>query len=700
MNTFFINTSKKQWKEYGVLFDIDVESKKLVRMDCPLADWMDPEKGYKSCFRKMGEMIDGYVELNNAFDLIVYVDLLEVRSYAGIPKTDDREETRQTHASALKIAYRHLFQKTIVSALADSGRGPQEVLLMFGEEKPIRRDGAMESKPSQEKISDCLRQYLRMPKRRTDTPPDRAQNADAPQDRVPDADAPQEAETFCFVPAYTDDEIEKYRRDDRVDLFIKDTEANAERAGIKSVGCPYDSRACAVNKCARAADRLNIVLHLLRCVFAGSIYQKKENSEEKEPIPFCSLDAAQMAARLGEREQAYAAKAEEVKQLKQKYSKLGLTPTLYAFDHDKFGLDKYGDVQTPLYEKSFLLNVKGKDAREEVNGPSWEIGKNAKAQDYLERAAKIREYDKNFLKGLNRYVRSTLSRYAGKSSENDEPLLASGEYEYAKKSGAGREEETGALEFTENVCEKAYDAVRTEYMQFSAARPLSVTDLEAPYERFKENVKRIEKSLRRIGYAAIILLVMTLVLYVPFFIIQFEAIFANVLTMSVALCSLLVPVLLLYLIFGAVALAEKKRFAKEWEKYRTVWEKAMKGNRRAISQYRQWLFTMVPALRWVYDYRSDVRYYAECCAVADAKIEHHRCKLEERIAALRNIRSDLEELAAHEYEVSGEKCGVAPDTAGGIEYGRPFCVGEKNRAFYAVIGQEFLESCTKAEVTK
>ena len=706
MNTFFINTSKKQWKEYGVLFDIDVESKKLVRMDCPLADWMDPEKGYKSCFRKMGEMIDGYVELNNAFDLIVYVDLLEVGSYADIQKTDDGEETRQTHASALKIAYSHLFQKTIVSALADYGRGPQEVLLMFGEEKPIRIDGAMESKPSQEKISDCLRQYLGMPKRRTDTPPDRAQNADAPQDRAQNADAPQEAETFCFVPAYTDDEIEKYRRDDRVDQFIKDTEANAERAGIKSVGCPYDSHACAVNKCARAADRLNIALHLLRCVFAGSIYQKKENSEEKEPIPFCSIGAAQMAARLGEREQAYAAKAEEVKQLKQKYSKLGLTPTLYAFDHAKFGLDKYGDVQTPLYkpnveDEDFLLKVKGKGAREEVNGPSWEIGKNAKAQDYLERAAEIRECDKNFLKALDRYVRSTLSRYAGKSSENDEPLLASGEYEYAKKSGAGREEETGALEFTENVCEKAYDTVRTEYMQFSAARPLSVTDLEAPYERFKENVKRIEESLRRIGYAAIILLVMTLVLYVPFFIIQFEAIFANVLTMSVALCSLLVPVLLLYLIFGAVALAEKKRFAKEWAKYRTVWEKAMKGNRRAISQYRQWLFTMVPALRWVYDYRSDVRYYAECCAVADAKIEHHRCKLEERIAALRNIRSDLEELAAHEYEDPAKGAKAAGGSDGGeIEYGRPFCVGEKNRAFYAVIGQKFLESCTKAEVTK
>ena len=692
MNTFFINTSKKQWKEYGVLFDIDVESKKLVRMDCPLADWMDPEKGYKSCLRKMGEMIDGYVELNNAFDLIVYVDLLEVRSYAGIKKTAKEEETRQVHAEALKIAYRHLLQKTIVSDLADSGRGPQEVLLMFGEEKPSRIDGAMESNPSQEEISDCLRQYLRMPKRRTDTPPDRA----------PDADAPQAAETFSFVPAsYIDDEIEECWRDDRVDEFIKKTEAASERAGIKSVGCPYDSRACAVNKCARAADRLNIALHLLRCVFAGSIYQKKENSKEKEPIPFVSVDAAQMAALLGEREQAYAAKAEEVKQLKQKYSKLGLTPTLYAFDHAKFGLDKYGDVQTPLYEKSFLLNVKGKDAREEVNGPSWEIEKNAKPQDYLKRAAEIREYDKNFLKGLNRYVRSTLSRYAGKSSENDEPLLASGEYEYAKESGAGREEETGALEFTENVCGKAYDAVRTEYMQFSAARPLSVTDLEAPYERFKKNVTRIKQSLRRIGYAAIILLVMTLVLYVPFFIIQFEAIFANVLTMSVALCSLLVPVLLLYLIFGAVALAEKKRFAKEWKKYRAVWEKAMAGNRRAISQYRQWLFTMVPALRWVYDYRSDVRYYAECCAVADAKIEHHRCKLEERIAALRNIRSDLEELAAHEYEDPAKGAKAAGGSDGGeIEYGRPFCVGEKNRAFYAVVGQEFLESCAKAEVTK
>ena len=206
-----------------MLFDIDDESKKLVRMDCPLADWMDPEKGYKSCFRKMGEMIDGYVELNNAFVLIVYVDLLEVCSYADIQKTDDREETRQTHASALKIAYCHLFQKTIVSALADSGRGPQEVLLMFGEEKPIRRDGAAKSEPRPEDISDCLRQYLGMPKRRTDTPQDRAQNADAPrdraqnadalQDRAPDADAPQEAETFCFVPAYTDDEIKACKRE-------------------------------------------------------------------------------------------------------------------------------------------------------------------------------------------------------------------------------------------------------------------------------------------------------------------------------------------------------------------------------------------------------------------------------------------------------------------------------------------------------
>ena len=84
MATFFINTSKKEFDSYEALFDVYKENLEFVRMDLPLVDWTDKEKGYFSCVRKMGEMIDGYIDLNNHFSLIIYLDLHERKEYAAI----------------------------------------------------------------------------------------------------------------------------------------------------------------------------------------------------------------------------------------------------------------------------------------------------------------------------------------------------------------------------------------------------------------------------------------------------------------------------------------------------------------------------------------------------------------------------------------------------------------------------------------
>ena len=84
MHTFFINTSKKKLNEYEVLLDIHYENKTLVSMDCPLGEWFNEETGYLACVRQMGEMIEGYKELNNAFNLIVYIDLPENKAYSAI----------------------------------------------------------------------------------------------------------------------------------------------------------------------------------------------------------------------------------------------------------------------------------------------------------------------------------------------------------------------------------------------------------------------------------------------------------------------------------------------------------------------------------------------------------------------------------------------------------------------------------------
>ena len=90
---------------------------------------------------------------------------------------------------------------------------------------------------------------------------------------------------------------------------------------------------------------------------------------------------------------------------------------------------------------------------------------------------------------------------------------------------------------------------------------------------------------------------------------------------------------------------------------------------------------MIPALRWVYEYKLDVDYCAECCSVADAKIEHHRRKLRDRVASIKNMLSDLEYNDSEEEEASRNKI----NTEDAVDYNVSFCSGEKNRRFYSVI---------------
>ena len=117
MATFFINTSKKEFDSYEALFDVYKENLEFVRMDLPLVDWTDKEKGYFSCVRKMGEMIDGYIDLNNHFSLIIYLDLHERKEYAAIGNEQNSYCQRAGRAEVLHDVYLNYFKKTIVNEL-------------------------------------------------------------------------------------------------------------------------------------------------------------------------------------------------------------------------------------------------------------------------------------------------------------------------------------------------------------------------------------------------------------------------------------------------------------------------------------------------------------------------------------------------------------------------------------------------------
>ena len=307
---------------------------------------------------------------------------------------------------------------------------------------------------------------------------------------------------------------------------------------------------------------------------------------------------------------------------------------------------------------------------------------NVSPEQYVERAKKLRAHHLDYLKKLKAHVASALSNYAGNSKENKAALLQMGAYRYAAP-----HEETKVLEAVEQASDNAYETMMNQYMEFCAGRSVAISSIEEQCNWFITRVHQIKQSLKKISLVAIGLLMAIIVLYIPFVVIQFEAITENIVTLMTALGSIAVPILLLYVIFAIITAAQRKKYAKAWNEFEEKSNQALAENRVAVQKYDQLLSTVVPALRWVYEYKLDVDYYAECCDIAKAKVEHHEQKLDGRISAIRNILSDLE------YQISEDDEGQHSTTnlAEAIDYNMAFCSGKKNCKFYSIIDRTDLD---------
>lgn len=735
MHTFFINTSKKEPESYDVLFDIHRENKTFVSIKCPLSDWTDTDKGFMSCARQMGEMIDGYAALNNAFDLIVYIDLLENNEYSSIERDAFYDKARDECSRALHILFTHVMSKTIVHELTESGRKPNNVLIMFGEQKMFAELDAGRDVANREGIMKRALSYIGLPNSDviTRTAID-VQNAEA-EDKVTEFESRmlavlKEGLFPCIRDMYRDELklwYENVIRDSDVeganntlfDSIDRLYGVEGGRMGLKSVSCPYDRRACEVNKSERALSTLNIALHLHKCVEQGSIY----DSNGEDVIPFRPYTANDISRGLRAKKAAYTGKLAELESMRRSYSELRLAPKLRAFDYKRFGLDVYGRQNTELVitevppEKEKKENKsKNKDdaahndndsendidvnsGRNEVTVSAqmpeslfttdeyepfdynFEAGrehmrsKHVAPDEYIKRAKELRKHHLDYLEKLKHHVSRVLSNYAGRSEENRPPLLRRGELRYATA-----ERERNNLETVRPASDTAYDTVVDRYMNFCASRSVAVSDIEEQCNNFISRVNAIRASLKKIKNVALGLGVAIVVMYLPFVIIQFEAITENALTLTTALSSVALPLALLYFIFAIMSSRQKKKYAEAWKEFENSSDQVLEDNKNAVKGYDLFLSAVIPALRWVYEYNSDVKHYAACCDAAAAKLEHHKRKLRDRIVCIDNILSDLEVNGAERDE--GQI--AASNTSGEPEFNVPFCVGQKNRNFYSV----------------
>ena len=94
------------------------------------------------------------------------------------------------------------------------------------------------------------------------------------------------------------------------------------------------------------------------------------------------------------------------------------------------------------------------------------------------------------------------------------------------------------------------------------------------------------------------------------------------------------------------------------------------------------LSTIIPALRWVYEYTLDLQYYRECCNTAGQKLAYHKVKLKKRVDAIKSIISWLDYNASESN--SNEDTSVKS-----IDYNESFS-DESNKDFYTVIKSQSL----------
>ncbi len=727
MPTFFINTSRQKWDGYRVFLDICQENRTLIPLRCALADWYDGDKGYEACARQIGDIIDGHVEVDNFVDLVLYIDLCENRAYAALPKDALEEGAHACRCQAMRILFDHVVYTSLVSALVRDGRKPNSVRILYGEEKSLAAARYGESFTQQELPSDDpdlraqLASCLGLPEQGTIeqiahalVPGPELEMAAAlwqgllpfcGEELIPGIRAGYQRalELWCLTVVQTADVVSA--TDVLMDGLQEIRESEAAWLGIESVSCPYASAAVRSNQSSRTLCQLEIVLHLLKCVEANTAYQNGSRSGKRQPVPFCLYQPAEIAAVLDEKRAVYAAIRDELST--RSFTELELVPTLRPLDTERFGLNAYGGrgidyritetkpaenrTEEIRLETDRHVTATERQGRllltEDALAPfdyigvadSQELlGDRVPPEKYIAQALRLRSHHLEYLQKLKGHLAGVLSHYAGRSRENKQAVLTVGGFPYAR-TGV----ETAPVETAKAVSQTAYDTMLRQYTDFCAGRTVALTDIEEQCDWFVSRVAQIRESLAKIKTAIWGILAGLVLLYAPFVIIQWETIVKTPLSLLAAAASVAIPAVLLVGIYGIVAAAQRKKFRQAWCTFREKSNEALAANTLSVQKYDELLAKVIPALRWIYEYKLDVAYVDECCGTAAAKIGHHREKLEERIEALEGILSDLEQK-----RTAGP--GAVPLLADAVDLNQVYCAGEKNRGFYTVADERLL----------
>ncbi len=738
MHTVFINTTKNK---IGGRFDSlrnAKDLKKLMYVDCPLDAWNDEETGFRCATQQIADFIDTYNYVNNDYNLVIYVDMVEVFDLLKIRFFDADSVEQALMSKMCKSAIVRLVVSTILDQLNEDGREPSELPVLLLELPKTQSVPA--GIDLSERQTEAMLKILRLApvellKQKLTVGGENAQ--------ITMADILDETKKGTKLDLCT---IYHERIQILMDSVCKDGLA-LQRAcddlyeAIETAFNADCTRNLAVSEyyTNKKTQKLSLEVYtkhnfLLQCFILDCINDETAFNDENEvkQIPELSEDEwEKIKATLNKKKRTYEVERQKIVNLSVDYTTLGLAPSLFKLARERFGLNEIGNVSSEyVIQEVKAEDKKSPEGAEESDNDSWmekheelveqtgvvqnwfdksvykpydsngdeyaaNMGK-ASAAEYCARARDLANHHIGIFNKLNMHIKRTMANYSGRSISNAAPVLRKrsvnmgeniadsekNDYIYADRNGQNKIKETDPTESVIETSKRSYISIMIEYLKFDAGRGIAMKNIKDQCDWFINRIHRIEKSLKKLGWILIILTVTLAAAYLPFVLIQWESIVKNVDTLLVALMSLGVPYALLFVFYFIGRGLQKRKMKVAWDDLVETSKKADAENRQAIADYDALMTRYIPSLRWLYEYVLDVDFHCDCCDIARAKLTHHRDKLFERIEDLGNFLEDLDYSGADYDPPKNKKL---------VEYTNAFCEGENNSDFYSIIDKEMLD---------
>ena len=746
MHTVFVNASENTVGGRLDVLGMEKEFKNVIMMNSPLSHWFDRDGGFDQCALQLGEMIDSFQEINNRFNLIVYVDLLSIREYAAVFYNNSDVILQNVTYELIRAAVTRLMVDTLYSRLEALGRTPNGKMLLLLEQNKRRDEGrgneilgkdlhTLKEKakaetflrllglPSVEELEQKLRQTL--PEERDAVLSAIVEQSNAGLKWLKPAVLYRD-QLRTFVKSIVEDKTPVQQAAYELVASVEKGFAADCNADVVISEYLTDRRSGYTNKEIESKRNLLIQCFLLDCISSESIYDMNgsETVAKQVPKPTEKVWAA-VGQRLAVKKRTYEKESVEVQRLNSDFGELGLAPELLKLPWEMFGLDETGNIRRRIV----ISANPGKDKKNENLSPetdpkkkdedevlvdregcvvNWLPGQGLeftdedlpveqKKGDHRQNALTMANEHLSFLRNLSLKISRAVANYAGSSLSNKPAILrkryvsAGNEEGYDvgkdyKYSPGLKVAETAPVETVRDTSKRAYITLMTEYLKFNASRSVSVSTVRDQCEIFVNRVRQIKESMNKLVSMLAVLAVALLFVYLPFVLLQWDAITENVWTVLVALVSLVIPFALLGIGYGVARVLHKQKIRDAWEELQDLSNTAGDKNGKAAQAFSELLRRYIPSLRWCYEYVLDVDFYCDCCRVARAKLQHHWQKLQECREIVDNLLEDLE----------FDHISTADPEDYEIDYTGAYCE-EANRDYYSVMDVKMLDMIQKGK---